>query len=177
MDGDDLEFPRQGTSAGSNGGANAFRIACEQACSSLGDLQLRHIGPNTALMNAVTFRQHCFGCFFAASRKQSLSDGSLVCLKAPLLTLSQPGFSCAPKTNGREHSAPSPLVKTLLTFSDSIQVKFSESFTKNESLDATLVSMETMGSVLRWFKAIRFLTGNPYSKIKNPVPLVESQEK
>ena len=37
--------------------------------------------------------------------------------------------------------------------------------------------MKTIVSVLRWFIAFRFLTGNPYSKIKNLVPLAESQEK
>ena len=36
-----------------------------------------------------------------------------------------------------------PLAKTMLPFSESIQVNFSESLSKNESLDTTLVSIET----------------------------------
>ena len=70
-----------------------------------------------------------------------------------------------------------PLAKTLLPFSESIQVRFSESLSKDESFDTTLVSMETMLRVLRWLVGFRFLTGNPQSKIKNRVPLVESQQK
>ena len=64
-----------------------------------------------------------------------------------------------------------PLAKTLFPFSESIQIKF---FWK---LDKTLVSMEAMVSVLRLFITFRFLTENPYSKLKNLVPLVETKQK
>ena len=79
---------------------------------------------------------------------------------------------------GGAHCVPVPLAKTLLPFSESIHLKFfSESLSKNEYLDKTLVSMKSVISVLRWFIGFRILSGNPCSKIKNHVPLVESQEK
>ena len=71
---------------------------------------------------------------------------------------------CAPKTKESDIVHPTPLENTLLPFSESIQVKFSESMSENESLDAALDYMDTMGSVLRWFIAFRFLTGNPQNQ-------------
>ena len=53
---------------------------------------------------------------------------------------------------------------------------FSESLSKNESLDTTLVSMETMVSVLKWF-IIENLNWEFLFKLKNHVPLVESKRK
>ena len=70
------------------------------------------------------------------------------------LTLSRAGFFGAPAGKGRgggAQSAPPPPVKTLFPFSESTQVKFSESLSKIESREANLVSMETMVMVLRWF--------------------------
>ena len=72
------------------------------------------------------------------------------------------------------HIVHPPLGETLLTFSESIQVKFFWKLVENESLDALLVSMETMVSVvIRWFIVFQFLTGNPYSKIKSLFPLCQ----
>ena len=36
-----------------------------------------------------------------------------------------------------------------------------------------LVSIETMVSDLSWFIVFRFLTGNPYSNIKNLLPVLK----
>ena len=77
------------------------------------------------------------------------------------------GAHCAP---------PPPLAKTLLLFSESIQVKFFWKlvWSKNESPDTILVSMGTIVSVLRLFISFRFLTGNPYSKSKTLFPCWKS---
>ena len=64
-----------------------------------------------------------------------------------ILTLSKPGFFCAPKTRG--HIVPPPPAKTLLPFSGSIQVKFFWKLVQNESPEKTLVSVETMINGLR----------------------------
>ena len=50
----------------------------------------------------------------------------------------------------------------LLPFSEIIQVKFSESLSKNDSLDTTFVSMETIVSIIRWFIGFRFFARNPF---------------
>ena len=92
------------------------------------------------------------------------------------LTLSRAGFFGAPAGRGGGHKVP-PLVKTWFPFSESTQVKFSESLSKIESCEANLVSMETMVMVLRWFIVFRFLTRNHHSKIKNLVPLNKSKKK
>ena len=67
-------------------------------------------------------------------------------IKKPFNPIPTRLFLCS---NNQGIVTPPPLLAiTLLPFSESIQVKFPESLSKNESLDTTLVSMETMVSVL-----------------------------
>ena len=72
------------------------------------------------------------------------------------LTLSKPGFFRGRKTKGGGGGDIVPLAKTLLPTSESVQVKFFWKLVQNGSLDTTLVSMETMVTVLRWFIVSHF---------------------
>ena len=89
--------------------------------------------------------------------------------KAPkdLFTLTQPGFSSS-KIQGGLDIVPKAL--TLLPFSKSIKVTFSESLSKAKSPDTTI---ETMVSVVQWLVGFRFLNGNTLSKSKTVSPLLK----
>ena len=78
------------------------------------------------------------------------------------LTYPRQAFLCSkkkPRVGGGGLAPPSKNPVTLLRIHSS---KSFESLSKYESLDTTLVSMETMVSVLRWFIVFRYLTGNPF---------------
>ena len=89
-----------------------------------------------------------------------------------ILSSSQPRFSCS--KNQRVHYAPQQKPATLLRIHSS--KVFSESLSKNESLN-NFGFRGNPGLHVEVVHIIRFLTGNPNSKMKILVPLVESQQK
>ena len=77
---------------------------------------------------------------------------------------------CAPKTKGGGGDIV-PCYQ--LPFSESIQVKFLWKLVQNESFHTTLVSMETMVSILRWFIVSDFWLGIPTQKSKTLFPMLK----
>ena len=79
-------------------------------------------------------------------------------------TLSQRGFFCAPKTKGG--GAFCPLAKTLFPSSETMHVKILCKLVQKWVSWQTLVSMETIVSILRWFIVSDFWLGTPIQNQK-----------